>query len=125
MLLPLGDIPPGHSRVLTYSIDSVLAQVSLDVDITKVELSQANNGYFIHVFPVKAVKNRTITAKVELLTDDTQAKLNDRAIIFPIKGEPVKGEVVEDKRIGTWKFMSISNEAEKIRFKIVQEQAGD
>lgn len=125
LLLPLGDIPPGHSRVLTYSIDSVLAQVSLDVDITKVELSQANNGYFIHVFPVKAVKNRTITAKVELLTDDTQAKLNDRAIIFPIKGEPVKGEVVEDKRIGTWKFMSISNEAEKIRFKIVQEQAGD
>ena len=117
VLFPLGDVPPGSSRVLTYSFDSVLAKVTLDVEINRVELGKDTHGQFMDIFPGPIAQEASL--HIEML-DDAQTILNPCAGLYPEQeGYPPMGNMSAGGRIGDWQ-LALPVGLEKIRIRADQ-----
>ncbi len=126
VLFPLGNVPPGSSRVLTYSFDdSVLARVAVSIKIKKFELGENKIEQFIDIFPEHLTPNSGASIKIELL-DDSYAGLNSYAKLYIGQPAPllVKGVLSEGNRAGDWSLNSMSNGLVKIRLILDRSNGG-
>jgi hypothetical protein len=115
VLFPLGSVPPGSSRVLTYSYDSVLARLKVGIKIKNIELGKNKTEQYIDIFPEQLLAETVTDLEVEMLDDD-HTILSLYVDLHPKQpGNPPKGKLSDDKRKGVWQHLPFPAGLEKIR----------
>lgn len=122
LLFLMGEIPPGSSCVLKYSIVSRILAVKSTVLIEKIEhnKSQQTAQTFIDIFPKKTEGKSNIDLEVEIL-DDTKSTLNSIAELIPAPPDTKtthEGERSSNQRSATWHLPLYSGKPEKIRIRM-------
>lgn len=114
LLFPLGTIQPGASRVLTYSLDSTLASVTINPKVKSVTPGKNTVENivvrYIDIIPENWRKNTGVKLTVKAL-DDSQSKLNVFLNMYAenVLLKKVPGALSEDKRECTWIFSAPEN----------------
>jgi hypothetical protein len=122
VLFPLGNLPPGASIVLTYTLDSSIAKVTAEFEISNVILQKSKTEkppeYFVDVIPsiTKQPQKATITIKIP---EDAQKKVNPYAELFFTSSERDLREFEDGKNSRSWNLtLEPEDELEKVRIRI-------
>jgi hypothetical protein len=125
LLFPLGEIAPGHSRVLGYSLEFQIATVASNVAIEKIELkpSELGSEEFIDISLKQLTQAQVVDLSVEMI-DDSTVPLNSRAEAFSLPAIPAdfegdfKGMMSLENRKGEWSLQLKPDKPKLLRIRL-------